>query len=84
MWDAEHGEIILKHRSIVAVLLVFTSILARGADTGSEHELNEQKARMAFSTPEALVRSIRHILADKPDQYTQGPAYLEAALRFEQ
>ncbi len=74
----------MKHRSIVAVLLVFTSILARGADTGSEHELNEQKARMAFSTPEALVRSIRHILADKPDQYTQGPAYLEAALRFEQ
>ncbi len=43
----------------------------------------EQRARIAHSTPEALVRSVRHILENKPDQYTRGPGHLEAALQFE-
>jgi len=72
----------MKNLTNTAVLLTVASILTLGAYAGETQEPNEQKARMVFSTPEALVRSIRHILASKPEQYKQGPVYLEAALRF--
>ena len=42
------------------------------------------KEHIPHSTPDALVRSIRHILENKPDQFPQGPAHLKAALQFVQ
>lgn len=43
----------------------------------------EQQALAALSSPEALVRSIRHILKQKPREYKNGRAYLKQAQEFE-
>lgn len=66
------------------ILLTAVSMLALGAYANGATLSAEQRARIAHSTPEALVRSIRHVLESRPDQYTKGPGYLEAALWFEQ
>lgn len=43
----------------------------------------EQKALVATSSPEALVRSIKHILKNKPREYKNGRAFLRQAQIFE-
>ncbi len=44
----------------------------------------EQQALAVLSSPGALVRSIRHILKQKPREYKNGRAYLKRAQEFEQ
>jgi len=43
----------------------------------------EQKLLVALSSPEALERSIKHILKTKPRQYRNGRKFLQEARRFE-
>ncbi|MFC1761717.1 SUMF1/EgtB/PvdO family nonheme iron enzyme [Planctomycetota bacterium] len=45
--------------------------------------VGEQQALVAISSPEALVRSIKHILKNKPREYKNGRAFLQQAQEFE-
>lgn len=74
----------MKHRTMARILLAIVSMLALVSYANDGTLSAEQRARTAHSTPEALVRSIRHIIESKPDLYKQGPGHLEAALRIVQ
>jgi formylglycine-generating enzyme required for sulfatase activity len=49
-----------------------------------KNAVDQQQALTAISSPEALVRSIKHILKNKPREYRNGRTFLKQAQDFEQ
>ena len=51
---------------------------------GKKQAADDQKALVAMSSPESLVRSIKHILKTKPREYKNGRNFLKQAQQFEE